>query len=273
MRLATARFANSTTAVRVEGDRLFRLPFADVGGLLADGPGWRDAAKEGDDPLPADTQLAPVVPRPEKIFCCGLNYRQHAEETGLELPTYPTLFSKYWRTLLGPSDPLVLPANSDLVDWEAELGVVIGRECRSVDEDDAIEAVAGYTVVNDISMRDWQRRTTQWDQGKNFEASTPVGPHLVTLDELEDAGALAVRTIVDGEVMQESNTSDLIFSVAALISYISEFTTLSPGDLIATGTPSGVGAARKPPVFLAAGQTLVTEVDGVGAITTPIVGG
>jgi acylpyruvate hydrolase len=151
--------------------------------------------------------------------------------------------------------------------------VIVGQECRYVDEAEAREAIAGYTVVNDVSMRDWQRRTTQWDQGKNFEASTPVGPHLVTLDELDDPEALAIRATLDDEVVQDSNTGDLIFSAARLVSYVSEFITLAPGDLIATGTPSGVGAARKPPVFLTAGRTLVTEVDGLGALTTPIVGG
>ena len=273
MRLATAREADRTVAVRVEGERLLPLPFPDVGALLASGPRWREEAERATGaPLQGGTELEAVVPRPEKIFCCGLNYRSHAEETGLEIPSFPALFNKYWRTLMGPGDPLHLPATSDLVDWEVELCVVIGRQCRSVDEAGAREAIAGYTVINDISMRDWQRRTTQWDQGKNFEASTPVGPHLVTVDELPDPEAVPLRTLLDGAIMQDSTTADLIFSPAQLVSYISEFTTLVPGDLIATGTPSGIGATRKPPVFLAPGQVLVSEVEGVGTLTTAIVG-
>jgi acylpyruvate hydrolase len=150
------------------------------------------------------------------------------------------------------------------VDWEVELGVVIGRPARSVDEAEAVACIAGYTVVNDISMRDWQWRTTQWDQGKNFEASTPVGPFLVTGDEIGDAADLALTCRVDGRTMQAARTGDLLFKPAALVAYISQFTTLRPGDLIATGTPGGVGAGRDPKVFLAPGQVLETAIEGIG---------
>jgi acylpyruvate hydrolase len=273
MRLATARVDDTTVAARVEADGLVPLPFPDVAALLASDDWHLTAERAEATPLPAGTELEAVIPKPEKIFCCGLNYRRHAEEAGLEIPTYPTLFSKYWRTLMGPGDPLRLPPNSEMVDWETELAVVIGRECRSIEASEAPAVIGGYTVLNDISMRDWQRRTSQWDQGKNFEATNPVGPHLVTLDELPDPEAVPLRTRLDGEVMQESNTSDLIFSAAELVAYISQFTTLVPGDLIATGTPSGVGGARKPPVYLEPGQTLVSEADGIGTLTTPILGG
>jgi acylpyruvate hydrolase len=274
MRLATARVEGGTVAVRVEAHGLAPLGYADVGELLASGDDWRDRAKQDrDEHLPLETTaLAAVVPHPEKIFCAGLNYRRHAEEAGLEIPEFPTLFSKHWRTLIGPTDQLVLPANSDRVDWEGELGVIVGRPCRMVGVEEAAAAIAGYTVINDISMRDWQRRTLQWHQGKNFEASTPVGPHLVTLNELDDPEGLRLTTSLDGETVQDSSTADLIFSAPELVAYISQFITLVPGDLIATGTPSGVGGARKPPVFLSSGQTLRTEIADVGQIVTPVVG-
>jgi acylpyruvate hydrolase len=272
MRLATARVRGRTVAVRVDADGLAPLGYADVGELLATGEDWRERAAGGQgELLPLETTaLAPVVPCPEKIFCAGLNYRRHAEEAGLDIPAFPTLFSKHWRALIGARDPLVLPPNSDRVDWEGELGVIVGRSCRMASVEDAAAAIAGYTVINDISMRDWQRRTLQWHQGKNFEASTPVGPHLVTLDELDDPEALRLTTSLDGETVQDSSTADLIFSAPDLIAYVSQFITLVAGDLIATGTPSGVGGARKPPVFLRPGQTLRTEIEGLGAIVTPV---
>jgi acylpyruvate hydrolase len=274
MRLATARADGRTVAVRVQAHGLTPLGYADVGELLASGDDWRERAeREQSEPLPLETTaLAPVVPHPEKIFCAGLNYRRHAEEAGMEIPEFPTLFSKHWRALIGAADPLVLPVNSDRVDWEGELGVIVGRACRMIGAEEAATAIAGYTVINDISMRDWQRRTPQWHQGKNFEASTPVGPHLVTLDEVADPEALRLTTSLDGETVQDSSTADLIFSAPDLIAYISQFITLVPGDLVATGTPSGVGGARKPPVFLTSGQTLRTEIEGVGEIVTPVVG-
>lgn len=272
MRIATARLDGETVAVRVDGDDLYPLGYRDVGGLLAHGD-WVEEAKTagaGATPLPAGTQLAPVVPNPEKIFCAGLNYREHAKEAGLAEPEHPVLFGKYARTLIGPNDPIVLPANSDKVDWEAELCVVLGAECRMISPEQASGSIAGFTVINDISMRDWQRRTSQMLQGKNFEASTPVGPHLVTLDELEDPTALRITTTVDGEIVQDSSTADLIFSVNELIAYISQFITLVPGDLIATGTPSGVGGARKPPIYLEPGQTLRTAIGGIGELVNPV---
>jgi acylpyruvate hydrolase len=272
VRLATARTDDGTVAVRVDSDGLVPLGQPDIGALLASDAPWREAAAEDrGEPLSLETTvLAPVVPRPEKIFCAGLNYRRHAEEAGHEIPEYPTLFSKHWRALLGPSDPLVLPPNSDRVDWEGELCVVIGRPARMVDTETALAAIAGYTVINDISMRDWQRRTAQWHQGKNFEASTPVGPYLVTLDELADPEAIDLTTSLDGETVQHTSTSDLIFSAPELVAYISQFITLVPGDLVATGTPSGVGGARKPPIFLQAGQTLRTQLAGIGELVTPV---
>jgi acylpyruvate hydrolase len=270
MRLATVRRAGTTSAARVDGDDLVLLPFPDVATLLAE-PGWREAeAAAGAERLAvAEADLAPPV-RPAKVVCVGLNYRSHIEEMGRPLPDHPTLFIKFADTLTGPYDDLVIPEVSAEVDWEVELGVVVGRPARNVDEAGAAACIAGYTVVNDISMRDWQWRTMQWDQGKNFEASTPVGPFVVTGDELGDPGGtgavdLEVICRVDGETMQSGRTSDLLFKPAAIVAYVSQFTTLRPGDLIATGTPGGVGAGRDPKVFLAPGQVLETAIEGIGA--------
>jgi len=271
MRLATIRRPDGTTlAARVDGDELVPLPYSDVAALLAD-PGWREAAASaaGDRLALDEADLAPVV-RPPKVICVGLNYRSHIEEMGRAFPDHPTLFIKFADTLTGPYDDLVVPRASAEVDWEVELGVVIGRPARNLDEAGAAACIAGYTVVNDISMRDWQWRTTQWDQGKNFEASTPVGPFLVTGDEIGDpegkgAVDLEVTCRVDGQTMQTARTGDLLFKPATIVAYVSQFTTLRPGDLIATGTPGGVGAGRDPKVFLAPGQVLETAIDGIGA--------
>jgi acylpyruvate hydrolase len=272
VQLATVRTASGRRAARVVGDELVLLPHEDVGVLLAD-PAWRDVAADGGERIAlADADFAPLVPAPEKIVCIGLNYRKHAEEAGLPIPEYPILFAKFARALIGARDPIVLPRASSKVDWEAELAVVIGREARRVSAADAPDVIAGYTVANDISMRDWQRRTPQWLQGKTFEASTPLGPTLVTLDELDDPGDVRLGCQVDGEVMQDSTTGDLIFGVNELVAYVSEIITLAPGDVLLTGTPSGVGGARKPPVFLAPGQTVRTLVDGVGELVNVCVG-
>jgi acylpyruvate hydrolase len=266
MRLATIRRTDGTTAAaRLDGDELVLLPYPDVVALLAE-PRWQDAAASaaGERVALAGADLAPTV-RPAKVICVGLNYRSHIEEMGRELPDHPTLFIKFPDTLTGPYDDLVVPKVSRAVDWEVELGVVIGVQARRVDEAEAAACIAGYTVVNDLSMRDWQVRTPQWDQGKNFEASTPVGPFLVTGDEIGDAADLEVTCRVDGQTMQSARTCDLLFNPAAIVSYASQFTTLRPGDLIATGTPAGVGAGRDPKVFLAPGQVLETAIEGIGA--------
>jgi acylpyruvate hydrolase len=266
VRLVTVRTSGGHRAARLAGDELVLLDAADVGELLAK-PGWRDDAMGGDERIAAEgADLAPVVPAPEKIICVGLNYRSHAEETGLGIPDYPTIFAKYARALVGPTDPIVLARNSERVDWEAELAVIVGREVRHADEGQARDAIAGYTVGNDVSMRDWQVRTKQWLQGKTFEATTPLGPALVTLDELEDPDALRMTCEVEGEIVQDTSTSDLIFSPAEIISYVSGIMTLAPGDVILTGTPSGIGARMDPPQFLAPGQTVRTVVEGVGEL-------
>lgn len=270
MRFATIRTPDGTTAARLDGDVLVPLDADDVGELLTGAlltePGGPAAAERaGAAPVPAgQASFAPLIPRPAKVLCVGLNYRAHILETGRELPQYPTLFAKFAQTLLGSHDDLVLPAVSERVDWEVELGVVIGRPIYRASRDEAAAAIAGYTVTNDVSMRDWQRRTLQWLQGKMFERSTPVGPYLVTGDEVGGAADLEVRCEVDGTVMQQSRTSDLLFGPAEIAAYASQAVTLLPGDLLLTGTPGGVGDARKPPVYLRPGQTLRTVIEGLG---------
>ncbi len=267
MRLATIRLDDTTTCVRVDDDAAVETGHTDVGALLAD-PDWRSVAAAADGPRhqPDTLDHAPLVVAPEKVICVGLNYLDHIAETGRERPEYPTLFPKFARSLAGAYDDLPLPPRDDessMVDWEAELGVVIGTPARRVRGDDAAAAIAGWTVVNDLSVRDFQRHTAQFMAGKAWERSSPVGPHLVVAQP-GDPGHFPIECLVDGEVMQSSNTSELCFGPIELIEYISTFVTLMPGDLLVTGTPGGVGVARDPQVFLRRGQTLVTRVDGVG---------
>jgi acylpyruvate hydrolase len=269
VKLATLRTEQGLHVVRVDGNGYVDLGPGDVGTLLAD-PDWRLKAADavGDVQTLDPARLAPVVPRPGKIVCVGLNYRTHITEMGRDLPTHPTLFAKFAEALIGPYDRLTLPPESDAVDWEAELAVVVGHRVRRADRAAAEAAIAGYTVMNDITLRDWQFRTREWLQGKTWEASTPLGPWLVTPDEL--APDAAISCTVDGEVVQQSTVSDLLFDAADLVSYISTVVTLQPGDVIATGTTGGVGHARKPPRYLRAGQTIVTRVDGIGELVTPV---
>lgn len=264
MRLATIRTPNGTAAVRLDADAAVHVGAADVGTLLAD-PDWHQrAASASGEAFGLDgLDYAPLVPRPEKIVCVGLNYRNHILEMGHELPSHPTLFAKFPPTLIGAFDDIVLPDASDKVDWEVELAVVIGRSVRHADEAAAAAAIAGYTVLNDVSARDWQNRTSQYLQGKCFEATTPVGPALVTADQAGD-GDFALRCAVNGEVMQQSETGQLVFGVNELVRYISTIITLRPGDLIATGTPGGVGHARTPAVYLHDGDVVTTTIDGIG---------
>jgi len=270
MRLATIRTADGTRAVRVDGAAAVEIGYPDLGALLQQ-PGWRAEAASADGPRHATAALdyAPPVPAPEKIFCVGLNYRSHILEMGREVPAHPTVFAKFARALVGAHDPVRLPAGSTQVDWEAELGVVVGAPVRHATPDQARAAIAGYTVVNDVTARDFQFRTPQWLQGKTFEASTPVGPWLVVTDE---PGGRELTCAVDGELVQKADTADLVFDPVTLVAYLSQIITLVPGDLIATGTPGGVGHARTPPRYLRAGSELVTRVEGIGECRNPLRG-
>lgn len=217
--------------------------------------------------------LAPVAPA--QILGIGLNYRRHAQESGMAIPAQPVLFMKGINAVQHPGAPIVLPTalRSDEVDYECELAVVIGRTCRNATRDTALDHVLGYTCANDVSARDWQLRKGggQWCRGKTFDTFAPLGPCLALRDEIGDPGRLRITTKVNGELLQDSNTSDLIFDVPSLIAFLSGSTTLPPGTVILTGTPQGVGMARKPPRWLRAGDTVVVEIEGIGRLENPVV--
>src|SRR5580693_5464325 len=214
----------------------------------------------------AGTQLVAPVPNPGKIICIGLNYRDHAGEAGLPIPAEPVVFAKLGNTVNGPYSPIPMPSGSEQIDYEGELGVVLGKTCKGVKEADALDYVAGYLAVNDVSARDVQHRNGQWVLGKSPDGFAPMGPALVTADEVGDPQQLDLRTRIGDEVVQSANTREMIFPVARLISFISELVTLEPGDVIATGTPSGVGGAQEPPRWLRAGETVRVEFPRLGAL-------
>lgn len=274
MKLATIRTHEGIRAVRVEGDDLIDLGRPDVGSLLVGGNWKQAAAIDGKNLGKAmDADYAPVVPEPGNTFCVGLNYRNHILEMGRELPEFPTIFSKVSEALIGAGDDIVRPKETEAFDWECELAVIIGSPVRRATEQEAEAAIAGFAVLNDVTTRDWQYRSKQWLQGKNWEDTTPVGPYLVTPDELDGdvRPALSIRTVLDGETMQEDSTGDLLFNPVELVQYLSTFVTLKPGDIIATGTPGGVGHARDPKRYMNNGQALVTEIEGVGRLENAVV--
>jgi len=268
MKLATVLTAAGTRAGIVGAssielleydDALVALRLLDSGADLGTLPRVGEIALE-------EARFAPPIIRPEKIICVGLNYYGHAAEANLPVPSTPMLFSKYTRAMVGARDNIQIPSVTEKCDWEVELGVIIGSTGRNIATKDALEMVAGYSVINDITMRDWQKRTSQFLPGKTFEGSTPFGPWLVSPDEVDHARDLRLRCLVNGEVMQESSTSDMIFDVADVIAYVSEVITLVPGDVIAMGTPSGIGSTRTPPVFLQPGDTVISEIEGLGVL-------
>lgn len=245
--------------------------------LLAGGEAVMAKARQAASNPPQDALVArdsvalkAPVPRPGKIICVGLNYRDHAAESGQPVPDYPTVFTKYANTIIGTGDAIVLPHVSDQVDYEVELGVVIGRRAKHVRESEALDYVAGYLPFHDVSARDYQHRTSQWTLGKSFDTFGPMGPALVTSDEVGDPHKLDIQLSIGGEVLQTSNTSNLIFPVDVLIAYLSDVLTLEPGDVIATGTPSGVGAARTPQRFLQPGDVVRIEISGLGVLENPV---
>ncbi len=264
MKLATIRTATGTAAVRLDDGSAIQTGHQDVGTLLSD-PDWQSIAREARG-LRHDADrldFAPLIPRPDKIVCVGLNYRSHILEMGRELPEYPTLFAKFTDTLIGANDDIVIPGASQALDWEAELAVVIGATTRHADQATAEAAIAGYCVLNDITARDWQYRTVEWLQGKNFESTTPLGPYLLTADEF-DISSATIEGRVGEEVVQSAALNDLVFTPVDLVSYLSTIITLRPGDVIATGTPGGVGHARDPRRYLTPGAIVTTTITGLG---------
>ena len=251
----------------------------DLAGLVAAGPGALASVKAAAGKAPASAKLmlgtvkaALPIARPDKFICVGLNYALHAKEGGHPIPTYPSFFLRVPTSLTAAGAPVLRPKASIQLDYECELTIVIGKGGRHIPEAKALDYVFGYTLFNDVSVRDFQRKTTQWTPGKNFDSTGPLGPWVVTADELPPgASGLRITTRVNGETMQDSNTSDMIFSTATIVSLLSEFMTLEPGDLIATGTPSGVAHARKPPAWMKAGDTVEVEVERIGVLTNPIV--
>jgi acylpyruvate hydrolase len=216
-------------------------------------------------------RLVAPVPRPQKVVCIGVNYREHAAEMGrVDLPSVPTVFAKWANAVIGPEDDVVVPPRVGLVDYEAELAVVIGRRASRVDRDDALAYVAGYCCANDVSSRQRQYETSQWTMGKAVDTFLPLGPHLVTADEIPDPQQLTVACTVNGDVRQSSTTERMIFPVAELVEFVSSMVTLEPGDVISTGTPPGVGAGMKPPRFLADGDEVVVDIERVGTLRNTI---
>ncbi|MGU3575223.1 fumarylacetoacetate hydrolase family protein [Brucellaceae bacterium C25G] len=232
----------------------------------------KNALKSAQGIALADVKVLSPIERPGKFICMGLNYLEHVKEGGRDIPEYPTLFLRVQTSLLPPDGEIILPKVSEKLDFEAELLVVIGKKAHNVSEAEALDYIYGYTAFNDGTLRDYQRRSTQWTAGKNFDATGPFGPVIVTADELpKGATGLSIRSRLNGEIMQDGNTKDLMFSVAKIISYASEAMTLEPGDVIATGTPSGVGFARNPPVFMKAGDVIEIEIEGIPALTNRVV--
>jgi 2-keto-4-pentenoate hydratase/2-oxohepta-3-ene-1,7-dioic acid hydratase in catechol pathway len=269
----------------VEGETVIDLGAADpslpkdLAGLIAAGPDALAKAKAAAAKAPASAKamlgtVKAALPfaKPGKTICVGLNYALHAKEGGHAIPTYPSFFLRVPTSLTAAGAPVIRPKCSVQLDYECELTIVVGKGGRHIPEAKALEHVFGYTCFNDVSVRDFQRKTSQWTPGKNFDSTGPLGPWVVTADELPPgASGLRITTRVNGEIMQDSNTSDMIFNTASVIATLSEFMTLSPGDVIATGTPSGVAHARKPPAWMKAGDTVEVEVEKIGVLRNPIV--
>jgi 2-keto-4-pentenoate hydratase/2-oxohepta-3-ene-1,7-dioic acid hydratase in catechol pathway len=280
MKLATFSISGRTGYGIVKGDgivdaaRLLDNRYGSLKALLASGGlaqlARLSASAKPDHRLDA-VALLPVVPDPDKILCIGINYATHVRETGRETPKYPMIFVRFANSQVGHGQPMVKPRASDRYDFEGELAVVIGRRARHVSKERALEVVAGYACYNDGSLRDWQRHSAQFTPGKNFLASGAFGPWMVTVDEIPDPTRLTLTTRLNGEIMQHAPVSDLIFTVPDLIAYISTFTELVPGDVIATGTPGGVGNYREPPVFMKPGDRIEVDISGIGVLANPIV--
>ena len=278
MKLVTFSGRDPARLGRIDGDRVIDLNAADASlprdmiALIDDWRKFRARVAQVSAPALAlkDVHLHAPIPRPGKILAIGLNYADHVAETRRETPKHQTWFCKMPTAANGPYDPVDRPKVSEQLDYEAELVVVIGKRCRHVSEADAAGAIFGYCVGNDLSVRDWQWRTPQWMIGKSFDTHAPFGPAITTVDEIGDAPKLRIRALVNGETLQDSNTGNLIFPVAAMIAHLSQVMTLEPGDIIFTGTPSGVGAMRKPPLWLKPGDIVRVEIEKLGHIENKV---
>jgi len=267
MRYVTFEKADGTREVGVlDGDTVRGTGVSDMVTAI----GSRPAASGAAMPLESVKLLAPI-PRPGKLICIGLNYRDHAEETNMAIPTVPTVFAKFTSSVIGNGEAIVLPKNSEKPDYEAEFAFVIGKKARHVKAADWKEYVFGYTIVNDVSARDVQMATTQWILGKSFDTFCPMGPAIVTADEIADPHALAISCVINDKTLQDSNTRELIFKLPELIEHLTSVMTLEPGDVVSTGTPAGVGVARKPQRFLRAGDDCVIRIEGLGELRNPVV--
>jgi 2-keto-4-pentenoate hydratase/2-oxohepta-3-ene-1,7-dioic acid hydratase in catechol pathway len=268
MKLVTFRTAAGTPQAGIVEDGRVTALGRDMLSVIASGIAPDPAGPSYD--LSAVKLLAPI-PRPPKLICVGLNYRDHAAETKMEIPKIPTIFAKFSNVVIGPGEPIVIPAGSDRTDYEAEFAFVIGRGGRRIPASRAMEHVYGYTILNDVSERKYQMATSQWMIGKTFDTFAPMGPWLVTKDEIADPHQLGIWLTVNGERLQNSNTRELIFKIPELIEHLSSVVTLEPGDVVSTGTPAGVGFARKPPRLLQPGDEVVIGIDGLGELRNTVV--
>jgi 2-keto-4-pentenoate hydratase/2-oxohepta-3-ene-1,7-dioic acid hydratase in catechol pathway len=277
VRLVTYELDGAVACGVLAGEGIVPVPGESVRAILERGPDhWAalaasGAAGAGEAIALEDVRLLAPVQDPDKILCIGLNYRDHAEETGMPAPPAPIVFAKFRNSLVGPADPIVLPEASAAVDYEAELAVVIGRRCRNVDAADALGYVAGAMAFNDVTARDLQMQTSQWTMGKAIDTFAPCGPALVFMDEIDNLQALRVETRVNGETVQSGTTASMIFTIAEIIAFIASVMTLEPGDIIATGTPAGVGFTRTPPLFVAADDLVEVEIENLGRLANPVV--
>lgn len=281
MRIVTFSIKGEQRAGLALGDRIADLAaagYADVLSFLEDGDKAVEAANKlaaapGETLARSDVALEAPVPTPPKFICIGLNYRDHAIESGMEIPTTPTVFSKFHNAVIGPGQPIELPSVSAQVDYEAELAFVIGKRGRYIPAEKWEEYVFGYTIVHDVSARDYQLATTQWTIGKTFDTFGPMGPELVSKDEVPDPHNLRISLELNGKVLQDSTTAQLVFGVPQLVEYLSKVMTLVPGDVVSTGTPPGVGFARKPPIFMKPGDEAVIKIEKIGELRNPCVAG
>lgn len=268
MKFAQILLRGKPVAVIEQGSRWYQLdkPLADY--LATSEVQVISAEHMGAQPLDlSEDDFIRPLSNVSRVLCVGLNFTDHAKEVGAETPSHPTIFTKFGNALIGPGEQIQMPTESNKIDWEVELCAVVGKEGRRIPVEEAEEYLLGYTALNDVSVRDWQGRTSEWFQGKNWDSMTPFGPVIVSPDELDIAGGLAMTCTVDGETRQQGSTANLIFKPAEVISYISTFMTLQPGDLIALGTPAGVGLSLRPRKWLVPGQTVVTEIEGIGRLT------